>query len=225
MQTKDLKIPLISLEHIPRLWGQNDVLIFLVDLDDYGVLDTEHLDGIEKEYLERLKTAYFKKRYIVSRMVLKCVLCRLLKEKYVSDISMYKDEYGKIHTYSHEELHLCISYTENIVALAVSKVEVGIDVEFRKKRSLSKISKFLHNETLQNGKSENNLDILTRWTLNEAYCKFSNESVFSTFTKELNLNNLFHSSHIIDKMYILTIITGDNRHMININRLQKIDCR
>ncbi len=228
MQTKNLQVASsITLEHtllenIPDLWEQNDILIFLVDLDDYGTLSTEYLDEIETEYLERLKTGYFRKRYITSRMVLKCILCRILKGQSASDIATYKDEYGKVHVSSHEELHICISYTENIVTLVISKVEVGVDVELRKKRALSNISKYLHKKTLQIDKSANELDILTTWTLNEAYCKFSNENIFSSFHRELDLNNVFHSSHIIDNKYILSIITDDDRHAINISRLQKI---
>jgi len=228
MQTENLQVASsITLEHtllenVPDLWEQNDILIFLVDLDDYGTLSTEYLDEIETEYLERLKTGYFRKRYITSRMVLKCILCRILKGQSASDIATYKDEYGKVHVSSHEELHICISYTENIVTLVISKVEVGVDVELRKKRALSNISKYLHKKILQTDKSANDLDILTTWTLNEAYCKFSNENIFSSFHRELDINNVFHSSHIIDNKYILSIITDDDRHAINISRLQKI---
>ncbi len=209
-------------ENIPDLWEHNDMLIFLVDLDDYGTLSTESLDNMEKEGLERLKTGYFRKRYVTSRMVLKFILCRILKEQSVSDVAAYKDEYGKVRVRSHEELHVCISYTENIVALAVSKFELGVDIEAKKRRSLTNISKYLGKTTSKAGKSGSDPDILTAWTLKEAYCKFSNESIFSTFNRELDLNNVGHSSYIIDKEYILSLITCEGRHTVNISRLNTV---
>ena len=209
-------------ENIPCLWEQNDILIFLVDLEDYGTLSTECFDDMEMGGLERLKTGYFRKRYITSRMVLKYILCSILEERSVSDIATYKDKYGKVHVRNHEELHVCISYTENIVALAISKVEVGVDIEVRKRRSLSNISKYLGKKAFQSDKSVNDPDILTIWTLKEAHCKFSNKNIFSTFNRELDLNNVSHSSYIIDNKYILSIITDDDRNAINISRLQKI---
>jgi 4'-phosphopantetheinyl transferase len=38
----------ISLKNIPNLWEQNDILILVVDLDNYNVLSTEYLDENEK---------------------------------------------------------------------------------------------------------------------------------------------------------------------------------
>ncbi|MFY1110176.1 MAG: 4'-phosphopantetheinyl transferase family protein [Methanosarcinaceae archaeon] len=208
--------------NMPCLWEQNDILIFLVDLEDYGTLSTECLDDMEMEGLERLKTGYFRKRYIISRMVLKYILCRILKGHSVSDMATYKDKCGKVHVSNHEELHVCISYTENIVVLAVSKFELGVDIEVKKKRSLANISKYLNTKTFQTDKSVNCLDLLTTWTLKEAYCKFSNKSIFSTFYRELDLNNVSYSSYIIDNEYILSLITSEGWHTINISLLEKI---
>ncbi|HII03013.1 TPA: hypothetical protein HA351_15640 [Methanosarcinaceae archaeon] len=179
---------------------------------------------MEKEDLKKLKTGYFRKRYITSRMVLKCILSRILEERSVSDIASYKDEYGKVHVRNHEELHVCISYTENITALAISKIELGVDIEVRKKRSLSNISKYLDKITFQSDKSGNDLDIFTKWTLKEAYCKFSNKSIFSTFNRELDLTNVAHSSYIIDNEYIFSLITSEGWDKINISLLERIAC-
>ena len=63
---------------MPDLWEQNDILILLIDLDSYSVFSTEYLDDTEKEDLDRLKTSYFKKRYIVSRTVLKSIVLHCL---------------------------------------------------------------------------------------------------------------------------------------------------
>src|SRR5690606_23815750 len=97
----------VSLENITRLWEHNDVLIFLIDLDNYGIVGVESLNNDEKESLEKLKTKHSKKRYIVSRTVLKHILYHLLKKKSILDISTYKDEHGEVHVLDHEELDIC----------------------------------------------------------------------------------------------------------------------
>ncbi|MHB8101295.1 MAG: 4'-phosphopantetheinyl transferase family protein [Methanosarcina sp.] len=212
----------IPLEIMPDLWEQNDILILLIDLDSYSVFSTEYLDDTEKEDLDRFKTSYFKKRYIVSRTVLKYVLHCLIKGKSVSDIVTYKDEYGRVHVNDHKELHICISYTGNIVSLAISKVNVGIDIELRKLFSPGKVSKYLNKRVLESDGFGHDLDLLTLFTLKEAYCKFSNKSILSSLNKELDLNNVFSLSYILNDLYILSVITDAEPHALRISYLQKI---
>jgi|ERR1035437_113186 4'-phosphopantetheinyl transferase len=212
----------ISLKKISHLWEQNDIIILLVDLDNYNVLSTEYLDETEKEEMDIFKTNYFKKRYIVSRKVLKYIICCLFNEQSISSISTYKDEYGKVHVRDHEELHICLSYTGNIASLAISKIKVGIDIELEKLFSLKKISKYLYKPILGTKNSENDHDLLIVWTLKEAYSKFSNRSMLANLNKELDLRNVFHSSYILNEKYILSVITYVNLHDLNISFLPKI---
>lgn len=211
------------LENIPSLWKQNDILIFLIDLNDYDTLSMEHLNHIEKKHFEKLKTNYFKKRYIVSRIVLKCVLCHLLKKKSVTDISTYKDECGQVHILDHKELHICISYSENIVTLAVSKVEIGIDVETKRSLALKSTFKYFQKRPSNTEKSLSDDDILKMWTLKEAYCKFFKKGIFSLLKEEPDFNNACYSNYVLDNKYIFSIITDSNLHTINISFLKKID--
>ncbi len=220
-----LKLPFpISLEYVPYLWQQRDVLILLVDLDNYDTFNASYLNRIELEYLERLQTSYFKKRYIVSRTVLKHIICKVANEQSVSEISTYKDEYGKVCILNHNELCICISYTENLVALAISKVDVGIDIELARKLTLKSTLKNLHNKTSLTGETINEADILKMWTLKEAYSKFSNKKMYLIFNKELDLSSVNYSTYVLDNKYIFSIVTHSDSHIIDINRLQKIDC-
>lgn len=212
----------ILLKDVPYLWEQNDILILLFDLNSY-TFSTEYLDDNEKEYLNKLKTSYFRKRYIVSRTVLKFVLHYLLEGQSVFKIGTYKDEYGRAHVRDHEELHICISYTGNIVSLAISKVNVGTDIELKKPFSTGKFSKYLNKQASDNDGMGNNLDLLTTFTLKEAYCKFSNKSILSCLNKELDPSSVFSSSYILNDIYILSIITDVIPHAINISYLQKIE--
>jgi 4'-phosphopantetheinyl transferase len=154
---------------------------------------------------------------------MKYVLNCLLKEESVHGISTYKDEYGKVHVRNHEELHICISYTENIFSMAISKVNVGIDIELRKLLSPGKFSKYLSKRALKTDNFENNLDLLTLFTLKEAYSKFSNKNILSCLNKEIDLCNAFSSTYVLNGKYVLSIITDEESQDTSISFLQKIE--
>jgi 4'-phosphopantetheinyl transferase len=216
----------VPLEKIPHLWEQNDILILLINLNNYNLLNTEYLDLNEKEHLESLKTSYFIKRYIVSRNVLKYILQNipgyLRKDQSLSEIGTYNDEYGKIHIRNHKELHICISYSRNIISLAISKVEVGVDIELKRAISPGKVLKYLTPD-LKTESLENQLDFLIAWTLKEAYCKFSNKSMLFVLNKELELSSIFHSSYVLNDKFILSVISDKNPCSLNISCLSKIE--
>jgi 4'-phosphopantetheinyl transferase len=225
MYNENLKLPFpVSLEYIPYLWQQSDVLVFLVDLDSYDIFSTSYLNRIELESLERLQTSHFKKRYIISRTVLKHVLCNIINERSASEISTYKDDYGKVCIRNHNELCVCISYTESIAALAISKVEVGIDIELERKLALKSTLKKLRTKPSLTDKPVSEADFLKIWTLKEAYSKFSNKNMYLIFNKELDLSGISHSTYFLDNKYLLSVITQSDSHILNISRLQKIDC-
>jgi len=223
MYISDIVLPSsILLKDIPSLWEQKDILILLFGLNSY-TSGSEYLDDNEKKELNKLKTSYFRERYLVSRTVLKSILFYLLEGQSISKISTYKDEYGRVHVRDHEELHICISYTGKIVTLAISKIDVGIDIELIKPFSTGKFSKYLNSPVLKTNCLNNCPDLLILFTLKEAYSKFSNKSIISCINKELDLSNIHSSSHILNDSYILSIITDAKPLDINISYLQKIE--
>lgn len=226
MFNENLTLPfLASLEEIPYLWQHSDVLIFLVDLNDYDTFNTDYLNRIELEFLDKLKTSYFKKRYIISRTVLKHIICNIACELPASRISTYKNMYGRVCICNHNELHVCISYTENIAALAISKVQVGIDIELEKKLALKSNLKNLSMRPLSTDEPISETGLLKVWTLKEAYSKFSNKKMHLIFSKDLDLSNVSYWTFTLDEKYIFSVITSSDSHTININHLHKIDFR
>jgi 4'-phosphopantetheinyl transferase len=221
---ENLTLPfLVSLDEIPHLWQHSDALIFLVDLNDYDTLNTGYLSSIELESLARLKTSYFKRRYIISRTVLKRILCKVTGERSASGISTYKDRNGRVCILNNSELYICISYTESVAVLAVSKVEIGIDIELEKKLALKSNLKDLSMKLLSTDEPISDTDLLKIWTLKEAYSKFSNNKMHLIFNKELDLSSVNYRTFILNEKYILSVITSSKSHTININRLHRID--
>lgn len=223
MYIRYLNIPdSILLKDIHSLWEQNDILIFLVEMDKY-TYNIGFLDESEKEDLDKLQTGYFRERYVVSRTILKFVLRDLLEGESVFEISTYKDKYGRVHVRDHGELHICISYTGNIISFAISKVNVGIDLELKRPFSAGKFSKCMIKQAVGTHCFKDDFSMLALFTLKEAYSKYYNESILFCFNKELDTNNVFSSSYILDEKYILSIIADAKHPAVNIGYLQKIE--
>lgn len=216
MESKILNVSThVSLDKIPLMWERNDILILIVNLNDYGTLDADYLDNMEKEHLARLKTGYFKKRFIVSRMVLKRILSVLPDERPALDVSLYKDKYGRIHVRDNDKVKVCISYTEDVLFLAISKLEVGIDVEKKRELPFEKIPKYLQAEMSYGNRCLTDVQFLMEWTLKEAYCKFSNKSIFPYLNKLLDTSDICYSSYQINNRFILAVVTGSDQYAIN----------
>lgn len=213
---------IVPVEQVADLWKENDVLISIIDLNDYPTPGADHLDKVEKAHLSTLQTEYFKKRYIASRMVLK-YLSGILKGRSWASIVTCKDEHGRVHVCDHNDLHVCISYTENIVALVISKIDIGIDIEVIKSRSVTSISKSINKTSPERSSSVNGYDFLVMWTLKEAYCKLSNETMFSNLARTLDMSDVYHSSYVVDNKYVLALVTKSYLYKVNIVRLPKIE--
>lgn len=225
MYSESLVLPSpISLESVPYLWQQSDVLIFLINLDHYDIFSTKYLNKTEMEYLERLQTSYFKKRYIISRTVLKHIVCGIIRERFATGISTYKDEYGRVCIHNNSTLNICISYTQSIAVLSISEIEMGIDIELERTLALKSNLKNLHTKPLLTDEPANEVDFLKTWTLKEAYSKFLNKNMHLIFSKKLDLSGVSHFTYFLDNKYILSVITHPGSHIININYLPKIDC-
>lgn len=221
MHTENSTLSSVPLESVPHLWENNDILVFFIDLDNYDTLSAENLNNTEMEDLEKLQTSYFKKRFIVSRVILKHILYNLLNMESVLNISIYKDMYGGVHISDHEDLHICISYSENIAVLAISKVKIGIDIETKRPLELKHTLRYLYNTPSYSNKSVTDNDFLKIWTLKEAYCKFSNKSMFSFLNKEPDFNNVSCFYFVLDEKYIFSIVTGLGQYTISMNYLKK----
>ncbi len=219
--TEYCTLSIVPLKQVTDLWNKNDVLIFIADLKDYSAPDEEYLREVEKIHLKSLKTEYFRKRYIISRLLLK-YLSGFLKDRPWHDMVMCKDEHGRVHVRDHNDLHVCIAYTENIVTLAISKIEMGIDIEVIRSRSVASISRSIDRTLSDITPSIDGSDFLARWTLKEAYCKFSNETMFSSLASKLDLSGVYHSSYVLDSKYLLAFVTKCYPYKVKIMRLQRI---
>lgn len=222
MHTENLILSSIPLENTTNLWKMNDILIFFIDLDNYGTLSMGSLNDTEKTDLEKLRTLYFKKRFIVSRTVLKHILCHLLGIESILEISTYKNRHGEVRVHDHEDLRIGLSYSENIIALAISKVKIGIDIEIKRPHALKNTLKYLRKMPPNTDNSITGTGFLKAWTVKEAYCKFSDESMLFFLNKEPDFSNASYFNFLLDDKYVFSIVTESGQYTISMSYLEKL---
>lgn len=166
--TKDF----LTLENLKAKLSNNDLILIKAYTDK--LLEEKLLSYLTEEEIIKskdYKSEIAKINYLVSREILNLSLKGLL-EKEIDDLIVKRDKNNKPYVESTLGLKFNISHTEGLVLLAISKREVGIDVE--------KINfKFEFKDILENCFTrdeiiniDNNIISFYRyWTAKEAYLK------------------------------------------------------
>jgi 4'-phosphopantetheinyl transferase len=159
-------------DEIPAYWETYDVITFLADLGIYHPNLTNFLDEREKEQEQKFKTEYFKKRFTISRSIIKIVLLNILDSVNISDIVLIKENHGRLIVKGRKDMSISLSYSGTCIALSVGKRKVGSDIEVLRPITIRKItSSPLFSDTHCRNEKEHSRTILHLWTLVEAYSK------------------------------------------------------
>jgi 4'-phosphopantetheinyl transferase len=196
-------------EEIPVYWKANDAITFLADLGIYRPSLYHVLDNSEKEQAQKFKTDYFKKRFTISRSLLKHILQPILAADNPLDILLSKEKKGRVIIPGRPEICISLSYTGPYIAITVGKQKIGSDIEVMRPVKANKISSsqifinYLHTddrEYLQR--------VIHVWTLVESYAKLYDDNPYSL----LNSNSLFNYanfvSYCINKHLIFSLASG-----------------
>ena len=120
-----------------------------------------------------------------------------------------KTEAGK---WSCKECFFSLSHSEDVVAVAVSKKPVGVDIEWLERQISLKIGDrvFTDAERKQAESAENITQfILTKWTAKESLFKASNETVFRAGDWETDRGVKTQLLQIGDKVYCCAVASQD----------------
>jgi 4'-phosphopantetheinyl transferase len=138
MQTSNLHISFSNIKEVELvsskefLLNANDLIIYAIYLPDFIELKSEltpFLNSIERNRAERFHNEIDRNRFIIYRSILKLVLAAYTKLD-VKDIHFDYHFNKKPYIASHPELCFNISHSEDFAVIAISKDEVGIDIEY-----------------------------------------------------------------------------------------------
>ena len=197
---------LCSLEEIPVHWQKNDVLTFLADVGMYDATLYHDLDAAEKEQEQQFKSEYFKKRFTVSRNILRLVLHHIPGIGNNADIVLTKEKNGRVGVNTRPDIFISLSYSGSCIAITVGKRKIGSDIERVRPMALRKIQSFplFNSVTGRTGKDQNK-KLLHIWTLLESYAKFHDMSVYPLTHDRFLSPGTHFVSYLIDQRFILSL--------------------
>jgi len=163
---------------------------------------------------------FYSDQYINSKTFLFYVFEKYFNLK-LNEKDIIINKYGK--PYLNNNLYYNISHTANIIVIAVSNNEIGIDAELlTRKISDTLINKYFKNEY------ENTFDIIKLWTKKESFVKYLGKSMF-TEIKNIKIKenliiyknevvNINSFNYTINNIYINIITNESNFEFINLNK-------
>jgi phosphopantetheinyl transferase len=163
-----------SVHECIRLWNEHDIIVFLADIQASHRTYPENLDPCEILQKKRYITQYAAIRYSVSRTFTKQVLASILSIESPEVVTLEKEPTGGIRVAGDDPVFLCISYAQNLLALAIARSKVGIDIEQIRPVAIQHIPS--HVGTICGGypaQPHDGIAFLRHWTAMEACAKFS----------------------------------------------------
>jgi 4'-phosphopantetheinyl transferase len=187
-------------------WMTNDVITFLADIGMYDASLYHDLDAVEKKQQQKFKSEYFKKRFAVSRSIIRNILQHIPGMENTADVLLTKEKNGRISLYTKPDIFISLSYSGSCIAVTVGKRKIGSDIERVRRMGLRKIKSIplFKGVASENGK-EQNQHLLHFWTLLEAYAKFHDMSVYPLTHDRYFLPDAHFVSYLIDQRYILSL--------------------
>ncbi len=190
-------------EEIPQYWEANDAITFLADLSMDHTLLYDHLDNSEKEQEKKFKTEYFKKRFTISRSLLKRILQPVVGADNPSDILLGKEKKGRVIVPCRPDICISLSYSGLYIAISIGKQKIGCDIEVVRPVKTKKIesSPVFINYTCSKDR-EHLHKVIHMWTIIESCAKLFDKNPYHL----LNSCSLFKNTNFVS--YCV------NKHMI-----------
>jgi 4'-phosphopantetheinyl transferase len=195
-------------DEILTYWQNNDIITVLADIGMYDKMLYNTLDTAEKEQERELKSAYFKKRFVVSRSVLKNILFAGLG---MQNTVLIRDKNGRVRVRNRPDIFISLSYSGPCIAVTVGKRKIGSDIEIVRPVGLRKIRSSPLFDGVTSGDGEvDNQHLLHVWTLLEAYAKFHDISLYPMIKDRFFSPDTHFVSYLIDQRFILSLASDSD---------------
>ncbi len=192
-------------ELIPLYWKTHDVITFLADTGLYDASLYDNLDRAEKERVLQFKSDYFKKRFIVSRSLAKCILHCLHGTGKMEKVVLSRGKKGML-VHGRNDLFFSLSYSGSCIALSIGKRKIGSDIEMVNSGEIKKVlSSPLYSAIPCGNGNEESVRALHLWTLVEAYAKFKDENPFPLLAANTFFPDAGFVSYCYDRHAILSL--------------------
>lgn len=188
------------------------MLTFLVGLGIHDPYFYTYLDQHEKEKELEYKTDISRKRFVVSRTIIKHILKNILPVHGLSDIILIRKKYGRILIKDVPEVYISLSYSGTCIAITMGKQKIGNDIEVVRHVDIRKIKSYpLFSDTRSRNEKERIRNFLQMWTLIEAYVKLQDRSTYPCLVEKDIFQDANFVSYCINNSSILSLATGSDQ--------------
>lgn len=201
-----------AFDQISRYWKDYDMLTFLVDLGIYHPSLSMYLDQHEKEKELQYKTDISRKRFVISRTIIKRILNTILPTPDLSDIILTRKKHGRIFIKEVPDVYISLSYSGPCIAITLGKQKIGNDIELVRPVDIRKIKSYpLFTDTRSRNEKERIRNFLQMWTLIEAYAKLHDRSTYPCLVEKEIFQDTYFVSYCINNSSLLSLATGSDR--------------
>ena len=191
-------------EQIPVYWKTHEVITILADIGMYNSDLFNSLDDAEKEQVFLLKSSYFKKRFTLSRCIIRHILQYIPGN--LSDLVLVREKNRRVRVDTRNDIFLSLSYSGSSIAVTVGKRKIGSDIEIVHPQEIRKIqSSPLYEGMGYSSEKERIQRIFHLWTLVEAYAKLHDMTPYSLLSARCFPPDASMVSYCVDHTAILSI--------------------
>ena len=193
-------------DDIMSYWMTYDTITFLIDIGRYQPAFHDFLTDDEKEHELRFKPVISRRRFVVSRVILKHILARILPKMKISDIVLIRDKDGKIHVKDIPHVNISLSYYGTNIVITVGKRKIGSDIERVRPLLDKKITASpVFNDCRFAEGEERMRQVIHVWTLVESYAKLYDTNPYPLLNSCLPFKNAEFVSYYIDQHMIFSL--------------------
>jgi 4'-phosphopantetheinyl transferase len=184
----------------------HDAITFLVDLGGYRPALNDFLTNDEKEQILRFKPEISRRRFVMSRAILKHILSEILLKENITDIILIRNPDGRILVKDKPHVYICLSYYNTSIAISVGKRKLGSDIEGMRPIHNTKItaSPIFHTYPCGQGK-EQVQQVIHVWTLVESYAKLFDRNPYPLLNSCSPFEDADFVSYFIDQRMIFSL--------------------
>ena len=192
-------------------WMVCDTLTFLVDLGIYHPSLSTFLDHKEKEKELQYKTTISRKRFVVSRTLIKHILKHILPAS-LSEIILIKKTHGRILVKDFPGIFISLSYSGTCIAVTLGKQKIGSDIEIVRPVDIRKIKSYpLFADERSRNEKERIRHFLQMWTLLEACAKLHDRSTYPSLIEKDFPRDVNFVSYCINTLSIFSLASGPDQ--------------
>jgi 4'-phosphopantetheinyl transferase len=189
---------------IPASWASFDAITFLTEICPEHFLFSNGLSPEEKAHMQMLKTDYSKRRFIVSRSMIKLVLQPLINAETPSDVHLAKKKTGRITIQGRDDIWISLSYSGDLIALTIAKQKIGSDIELVRPLIVQKKWPGSPSTRKKRGESAT-LYFLQQWTMMESFAKLQDMNLYPLKKERFGSDSVYFKSHLIGYRAMLSL--------------------